>query len=172
MIGFPSILVVVGGSIYSLVFCVVAYLEGKDGVRNFLVGSEAFIQRLAFEHTVKALQIMDEFLPRMLLSVERFGRMVASSILFLSDRFGAVAQFIISESATIAMIILFVFFMFSMVYNYTEVRGFLLAILDIVGGFLAAVFSIINDPSKLASVVLLMIFPQFLYILRAVLMKQ
>jgi len=59
-----------------------------------------------------------------------------------------------------------------MVYNYNEVRGFLLAILEIVGSFLAAVFSIINDPSKLASVVLLMIFPQFLYILRAVLMKQ
>jgi len=172
MIGFPSILVIVCGSIYSLMFCVVAYLEGKDGVKNFLVGSEAFVQRLAFEHTVKVFQVLDEFLPKMLLSVERCGGMVGSGIMFLSDRFSAVAQFIINESATLALIILFLFSMFAMAYNYNEVRGFLLAILEIVGSFLAAVFSIINDPSKLASVVLLMIFPQFLYILRAVLMKQ
>lgn len=93
MLGFPSILVIVCGSIYSLTFCVVAYLEGKDGVKSFLVGSEAFIQRLACEHTVKVLQILDEFLPRMLLGVERCGGMVGSSLMFLSDRFSAVAHF-------------------------------------------------------------------------------
>lgn len=169
--GFPSVFVIVCGCVYSLMFCVIAYLDGIDGVKSFLSGSDSFLRRVVYEYSAELCRIIDNSLPKILRVTLRCGDLVASSIMFLSNRLSATAEFVIRESSAIAMIVMFVFCICSLIWNYEEVKGFLVAVIELVKGVLGALFSIVNDPAKLSEVVMLLLFPQFLFILLAVLMK-
>ncbi len=169
--GFPSVFVIVCGFVYALMFCVVAFLDGIDGVRSFLSGSESFPRRLIYEYLAEMCRVLEDFLPKVLLVIMQCAYLVASSIMFLSERLSSMTDYVIREEASIAPIVMFVFCICSLIWNYEEVKEFLVAVLDVVGNFLAAVFSIVNKPSKLVTVVLLLILPQFLYILQVALLK-
>ena len=169
--GFSSVLVIACGFVYSLMFCVVAHLDGIDGVRSFLSGSENFLRRLIYEYLAKLGRVIEDFLPKVLLVMMQCAYLVASSILFVSDRLSSMTDYIIRESSSLAPIVIFAFCICSLIWNYEEAKECIVAIVELVGTVLAAVFSIVNDPSKLATAVLLLSFPQFLSILQVALLK-
>ena len=168
---FPSVLVIVCGFVYSLMFCVVAHLDGIDGVRSFLSGSESFLRRLIYEYLAEVCRALEDLLPKVLLVIMQCAYLVASSIMFVSDRLSSMTDYIIRESASLAPIVIFTFFVCSLIWNYEEAKECIVAVVEIIGTFLAAVFSIVNDPSKLATAVLLLSFPQILSILQVALLK-
>lgn len=156
---FLSLLVLVAGFIYSLMFCVVAYLEGKEGVHAFLSGSEQFLHRLLSEHLMIYVAAVHDAFPQFL---ERYGELSRSAIMFLSERMSITTQFVLDELFPISIAVMFVFGIFSTIYNYEEVKIVVGAVLYVVGSFLAALFCILNDPAKLACIVLVGFFWQVL----------